>query len=185
MDCSLPGPLVHGISQGRIVEQVPSLGYLPNPGDLPDPEIKPTSPSFPVLGRDSLLLSQLGCCCCSVAKSCLTLCNPTDCSPPGSSGHGDSPGKNTAVGCLPSSRGSSQLRDQTQVSCIVDRFFTTEPPGKPKNMGVDSLSLLQGIFPIQESNWGLLHCKWILHQLSYQGSTLSPGICSNSCPLSW
>ena len=33
-----------------------------------------------------------------------------------------------------------------------------------------SLSLLQGIFATQESNWGLLHCRWILYQLSYQGS---------------
>ena len=39
-----------------------------------------------------------------------------------------------------------------------------EPPGKPKNTGVGSLSLLQRIFPTQESNWGLLHCTWILHQ---------------------
>ena len=45
-----------------------------------------------------------------------------------------------------------------------------ETPGKPKNTGVGSLSLLQGIFPAQESNWGLLHCRWILYQLSYQGS---------------
>ena len=44
------------------------------------------------------------------------------------------------------------------------------PQGKPKNTGVVSLSLLQGIFPIQESNWGLLHCRQILYQLSYQGS---------------
>ena len=36
---------------------------------------------------------------CLVAQSCLTLCNPRDCSPPGSSVHGDSPGKNTGVGC--------------------------------------------------------------------------------------
>ena len=36
---------------------------------------------------------------CSVTQSCLTLCDPTDCSPPGSSVHGDSPGKNTGVGC--------------------------------------------------------------------------------------
>jgi len=35
----------------------------------------------------------------------------------------------------------------------------SEPPGKPKNIGVDSLSLLQEIFPTQESNQGLLHCK--------------------------
>ena len=45
-----------------------------------------------------------------------------------------------------------------------------EAPGKPKNTGVGSLSLLQRIFPTQESNWGLLHCRWILYQLSYQGS---------------
>ena len=38
-------------------------------------------------------------CCCSVAKSWLTPCDPVDCSPPGSSLHGDSPGKNTGVGC--------------------------------------------------------------------------------------
>ena len=39
---------------------------------------------------------------------------------------------------------------------------------KPKNTGVGSLSLLQRIFPTQESNQGLLHCRQILYQLSYQ-----------------
>ena len=38
--------------------------------------------------------------------------------------------------------------------------------------GVDSLSLLQRIFPTQESNWGLLHCRWVLYQLSYQGKLI-------------
>ena len=38
-------------------------------------------------------------CVCLVTQSCPTLCNPLDCSPPGSSVHGDSPGKNTGVGC--------------------------------------------------------------------------------------
>ena len=37
---------------------------------------------------------------CLVAQSCLTLCDPVDCSPPGSSVQGDSPGKNTGVGSL-------------------------------------------------------------------------------------
>ena len=45
-----------------------------------------------------------------------------------------------------------------------------ESPGKPKNTGVGSLSLLQQIFPTQELNWGLLHCRQILYQLRYQGS---------------
>ena len=38
------------------------------------------------------------------------------------------------------------------------------------NTRVGSLSLLQGIFLTQESNRGLLHCRQILYQLSYQGS---------------
>ena len=45
-----------------------------------------------------------------------------------------------------------------------------EPWVKPKNTGVGSLSLLQWVFPTQELNWSLLHCRWILYQLSYQGS---------------
>ena len=43
----------------------------------------------------------------------------------------------------------------------------SEPPGKPKNTGVGSLSLLQGIFPTKESDQCLPHCRWILYQLSY------------------
>ena len=40
-------------------------------------------------------------CCvlCLVTQLCLTLCDLVDCSPPGSSVHGDSPGENTGVGC--------------------------------------------------------------------------------------
>ena len=50
-----------------------------------------------------------------------------------------------------------------------------EPQGKPKNTRVGSLSLLQWIFLTQESNWGLLHCRQILYQLSYQGSPKGAG----------
>ena len=56
--------------------------------------------------------------------------------------------------------------------CIAGRFFTTEPPGKPKNTAVGSHSLLQWIFPTEESNWDLLHCRRILYQLNYQGRIL-------------
>ena len=52
------------------------------------------------------------------------LCNPMDCRLPGSSIHGDSPGKNTGVGCHDLLQGTSSPRDQTQVSWIADRFFT-------------------------------------------------------------
>ena len=53
---------------------------------------------------------------CTCAQSCLTLCNPMDCSPSGFSVYGDSPGKNTGVGCHFQSRGSSQPRNGTWVS---------------------------------------------------------------------
>ena len=39
-----------------------------------------------------------------------------------------------------------------------------------QNTGVDSLSLLQGIFPTQGLNPGLPHCRWILYQLSHKGN---------------
>ena len=45
-----------------------------------------------------------------------------------------------------------------------------DPQGMPKNIGVGSLSLLQQIFPTQELNQGLLYCRQVLYQLSYQGS---------------
>ena len=51
---------------------------------------------------------------------------------------------------IPFSRGSSQPRDQTQVSTLQEDSLPAEPPGKPKNTGVGSLSLLQQIFPTQE-----------------------------------
>ena len=56
-----------------------------------------------------------------------------------------------------------------------------EPLGKPKNTEVSSLSLLQRIFPNQELNWGLLHCRQILYQLSYQGSHLYVDDCQLYC----
>ena len=63
-------------------------------------------------------------CLCLTAQSCLTLCNPTDCSPPGSSVHRDSPGKNKEWAAMSFFRGSSQPRNQTQVSSLEHGFFT-------------------------------------------------------------
>ena len=44
-----------------------------------------------------------------------------------------------------------------------------------QNTGVGSRSLLQGIFPTQESNPGLLHCRRILYQLSHRGRWIVTG----------
>ena len=109
---------------------------------------------------------------------CLTLCDPMN---------------YTVQGTVPAgilewvaflfSRGSSQLRDQTQASRIAGRFFTSwatreaqeywsipSQADLPDPVDRRSLSLLQWIFPTQESNQGLLQWRWILYQLSYEGS---------------
>ena len=49
-----------------------------------------------------------------------------------------------------------------------------------QNPGVGSLSLLQGVFPIQGSNPGLLHCRWLLCQLSHRGSSFCIQTCNSS-----
>ena len=85
-----------------------------------------TRPPLPTISRSAV---------CSAAQSYPARYDPMDWSPPGSSVHGDSPGKNTGVSC---------------------HFF------------------LQGIFPTQGSNPGLLHCRQILYHLSHQGSPPSP-----------
>ena len=62
---------------------------------------------------------------------------------------------------------------ETRSFAVQAGSLPSEPPGKHKNTRVGNLSLLQEIFLTQESNWDLLHCRWILYQLSYERS---PGI---------
>ena len=63
------------------------------------------------------------------------------------------------------SKGCSVVSDSLQPHGIYSPWNS---PGQ--NTGVDSLSLLQGIFPTQASNPGLPHCRRILYQLSHKGS---------------
>ena len=64
------------------------------------------------------------CVCVPVAQSCLTLCHPVDCSPPGSSVHGILHPRILEWVVIPFCRGFSCPRDRTQVSSIAGRFFT-------------------------------------------------------------
>ena len=64
-------------------------------------------------------------------SSCVRLCNFMDCSLPCFSIHGILQAGILEWDAVPSSRGSSQPRDQTQVSFTAGRFLTAEPPGKP------------------------------------------------------
>ena len=54
------------------------------------------------------------------------------------------------------------------LSCV--QLFATPWNSPGQNIGMGSLSLLQGVFPTQGSNPGLLHCRRILYQLCYEGS---------------
>ena len=82
-----------------------------------------------------------------VTQSCLTLCDPIDYTV-----HGILQARILEWVAFPFSWGSSQSRDQTQVSHTEEGSLPAEPQGKPKNNGVGSLSLLQGIFLTQKSN---------------------------------
>ena len=114
-----------------------------------------------LLGRWSVLQKV------KVAQSCPTLCDPMDYPWNFSI-------QNTEWVAFPFSRGSSQPRDQTQVSRIRGRFFTSWATGKLKKTRVGSLSVLQWVFLTQGSNQGLLHCRQILYQLSYQWCLCTP-----------
>ena len=88
----------------------------------------------------------------------------------------NSPGQNTGVGSLSLLQGNLPYPGiEPRSSTLQADSLPAEPQGKPKNTGVGSLSFLQWIFLIQEWNHGLLHCRQILYQLSYQGSPILPG----------
>ena len=110
---------------------------------------------------------------CLVIQSCLTLRDPMDsCQAPLSMGFSRQESW-SGLPCPP----SGDLPDpgiKPRCPALQTDSLPSEPPGKPKNTGVGSWSLLQGIFSSHELNQGLLHCRQILYQLSYQGSPLSP-----------
>ena len=71
---------------------------------------------------------------CSVSQLYMTLCTPMDCSPPGSSVHGDSPGKNTGVGCHALLQGNlPNPRIEPRSPTLRVDYLLSEPQGKPIN----------------------------------------------------
>ena len=93
-----------------------------------------------------------------VTQSCPTLCDPMDCSPPGSSVHGILQARVLEGVAISFSRGSSQPRDRTRVSCIPGRRFTLcaarEALGAPKNKVCHSLHCSSEYNP---SDFGVNH----------------------------
>ena len=81
---------------------------------------------------------------CSVSQSCPTLCNPKDCSLPGSSVHGILQARILEWVATPFSRGPFQPRDRTRVSHSAGGFFSTRSLfNLPQFSSVQSLSDIQ------------------------------------------
>ena len=111
------------------------------------------------------------CAVCLVTQLCPTLCDPCTVAHQAPLSMGILQARILEWVPMPYSRGSSQPRDQTHVSHIAGGFFTNIATRKFKNIAVSSLSLLQRILPSRKSSRSLLHCRWILYQLSYQESS--------------
>ena len=123
MDCSLPGSSVHGIFQARVLEwsaiafsnfnltkpqiSVRSLFYRQEIADSQRHKITFPVSRLPLTLREMEHLAQ----CVLVTESCQTLCDPMDCSLPGSSVHGIFQARILPSVIISSSRGSSQPRD--------------------------------------------------------------------------
>ena len=103
-----------------------------------------------------------------VAQSCPTLCNPVDCSPPGSSVGGILQARILEWVAMPSSRGSSQPRDQTQVSHTTARFFTVWATKE----ALISTMLLQIAKFHSFYSWVIFHCVYI-----YECVCMSVSVC--------
>ena len=125
MDCSPPAPLSMGFSRHKYWSGLP----FPSPRDLPDPRtlvsciadgFLPSEPPGKPKKRRTYLHDRT---VCLVTQLCLTLCDPMDCSPPGSSVPGILQPRVLEWVAMPFSRGSSQPKDRTQVSCIRGRCF--------------------------------------------------------------
>ena len=86
-----------------------------------------------------------------------------DCSLPGSSVYGILQARILEWVVVPSPGGLPNPRIETRSPTLEADSLPSEPPGKPKNSGVGSLSLFQGIFLSQELNQGVLHLRQILY----------------------
>ena len=118
---------------------------------------------------------------CTRILSCPTLCNPTDCSPPGSSVHGITQARTREWVPVPSSKGSSWPKDRTQVSCIAGGFFamwaTEEGPCVLHDNVLNVYSLNKPTEPSIYSACCLYHSRSLL-----QARTESPLYASHTRP---
>ena len=99
-----------------------------------------------------------------VTQSCLTLCDPVDCSPPGSSLHGILQARILEWVAISFSRGSSWPRDQTQVSCIAGRRFNLWATREAQSPVLNPCGLNSQIPLTSSRNWSY-RFPWNVHML--------------------
>ena len=94
-----------------------------------------------------------------------------DCSPPGSSVHGNSPGKNTGVDYHALFQGvfPTQGLNPSRLHCSQILYHLSHD-GSPRILEWVAYPFSSAFFLTQELNWDFLSCRRILYQLSYQGS---------------
>ena len=98
-----------------------------------------------------------------VTQLCPTLCDPMDCSLPGSSVCGILQARILEWVAFPFSPTQGSNPGLLRCRQII---YHLSYQGSPRILEWVRLSLLQRLFPTQESNRSLLHCRWILYQLS-------------------
>ena len=135
--------LWHGLSWGEFYRAVISLSYYNN---------------FTCCWEDRVLskstqLLQIWCAVCLVTQLCLTLCDPMDYSPPGSSVHGDSPGKNYWSGLpCPSPGDLPNPGIEPMSPALQADSLPSEPPGKPTNMMILPKYFRRDFTSLEEGN---------------------------------
>ena len=103
-------------------------------------------------------------------QSCPTLLDPTDWDPPGFSVRGNSPDKNIGVSCHALLQGISPTQGlNPNLPHGRQILYCLSHQGRPTILEWVAYPLRKGNFWNKELNWGLLHCRRILSQLSYQG----------------
>ena len=98
------------------------------------------------------------CCCCLVAKSRPTLCGPMDCNPPGSSVHGICQARILEWVAISFSRGSSQPKDRTHISCVSPALPVDPLPLSPQ--GSPSVTVIGKVLQHTLSDTQR-ECSWV------------------------
>ena len=140
----------------------------PPPGNLPNPGFKTVSPMTPALQEDSLPLSHLG----SPQVTLVAVLNSlTWVGKPVKASEIKWNVQRELLQSTASSESRSVVSDSLQLHGLYSSWNSLG-----QNTGMGSRSLLQGILQTQESNSGLLHCRWILYQLRHKGMPSCGGL---------